>query len=479
MWQQIQPWKKEAEFFQREGTYYRNRKLKDEIVEQLVLLKACRDPVLQMAHAIPMAGHLGRKKTTERVLQRFFWPGVSKDVAEYCRNCSSCQKASSKRVTPAPLIPLPVIAEPFSRIALDIVGSLPSSRSGNHFVLVICDYATRYPEAIPLRSVDAEHVAEQLVQVFSRGDPSGVYRIFFPFELLYGRSVRGPLDVLKETWKAREKTNESVLFYLMIMRERLEKMSQLAQTNTSQAQQGQKTWYDKHARLRSFEPGDKVLVLLPTDTSKFLAQWKGPYPVVKRVSDVLHEVDMIGTQKRNCIFHINMLKRWNEVKSLLYFEEDDADEESLDSGLSTGGKLRSGESQYQELQSLWSDFQDVLQGKPGCTRLIEHSILTGSSIPVRQAPYRLPYAHWEWVKKDMEAMLLDGVIEPSMSDWACPIVLIDGGIRFCVDYGLLQSETGTKGEKLCHYRKGVLVQGCNSELQGLPSGVQVHCSDRP
>ena len=66
---------------------------------------------------------------------------------------------------------------------------------------------------------------------------------------------------------------------------------------------GQNTWYDKHARLRSFEPGDKVLVLLPTDTSKFLAQWKGPYPVVKRVSDVLHEVDMIGTQKRNCIFH--------------------------------------------------------------------------------------------------------------------------------------------------------------------------------
>ena len=83
------------------------------------------------------------------------------------------------------------------------------------------------------------------------------------------------------------------------------------------------------------------------------------------------------------------------------------------------------------------------------------------------------------MKKEMEAMLLDGVIEPSMSDWACPIVLIDGGIRFCVDYGLLQSETGTKGEKLCHYRIGVLVQGCNSELQGLPSGVQVHCSDRP
>ena len=102
------------------------------------------------------------------------------------------------------------------------------------------------------------------------------------------------------------------------------------------------------------------------------------------------------------------------------------------------------ENKYQELQSLCSDFQDVLHGKPGCTMLTEHSIPTGSSIPVRQAPYRLPYAHREWVKKEIEAMLKDGVVEPSMSDWASPIVLIgkkDGGIRFCVDYRKLNVVT--------------------------------------
>ena len=69
---------------------------------------------------------------------------------------------------------------------------------------------------------------------------------FSPFELLM-RSVRGPLDVLKETWEAKEKTDESVVSHLMLMRGRLEKMAQLAQANTSLAQQGQKTWYDKHA----------------------------------------------------------------------------------------------------------------------------------------------------------------------------------------------------------------------------------------
>ena len=102
------------------------------------------------------------------------------------------------------------------------------------------------------------------------------------------------------------------------------------------------------------------------------------------------------------------------------------------------------ENQYQELQSLCSDFQDVLQGKPRCPMLTEHSIPTGSSLPVRQAPYRLPYAHRKWVRKVIEAMLVDGVIEPSMSDWASPIVLIeknDGGIRLCVDYSKLNVVT--------------------------------------
>ncbi len=52
-------------------------------------------------------------------------------------------------------MPLPCISTPFERIALDIIGPLPRNRSGNRYVLVICDYGTRYPEA---KLIDAEHV---------------------------------------------------------------------------------------------------------------------------------------------------------------------------------------------------------------------------------------------------------------------------------------------------------------------------------
>ena len=64
--------------------------------------------------------------------------------------------------------PIPVVTEPFERMAMDIVGPLPRRRAGNRYVLVMCDYATKYPEAVPLRSIDAEHVAEELVKVFAR-----------------------------------------------------------------------------------------------------------------------------------------------------------------------------------------------------------------------------------------------------------------------------------------------------------------------
>lgn len=66
------------------------------------------------------------------------------------------------------LQPLPIMDESFKRIAMDIIGPLPKSRSGKRFVLVIVDYATRYPEAIVLRTIDAGTIADKLIQVFAR-----------------------------------------------------------------------------------------------------------------------------------------------------------------------------------------------------------------------------------------------------------------------------------------------------------------------
>ena len=113
-------------------------------------------------------GHLGRKKTFNCIALRFYWPTMYKEVANFCRSCETCQRFRRHKTCRVPLVPLPIVEESFARIAMDIVGPLSLSRLGNRYVLVICDYGTKYPEAVPLKSIDAKAVAEELMVIFSR-----------------------------------------------------------------------------------------------------------------------------------------------------------------------------------------------------------------------------------------------------------------------------------------------------------------------
>ena len=93
---------------------------------------------------------------------------------------------------------------------------------------------------------------------------------FSPFKLLYGRSVRGPIAILRELWSG-EVNDEQVLStfqYLIELRERLEQTCQLARDYLEKVQFKQKTYYDKCARSHKFDVGDKVLLLLPTESNK-------------------------------------------------------------------------------------------------------------------------------------------------------------------------------------------------------------------
>ena len=122
-----------------------------EIVNQIVAPKKYRYQIMHTAHDRPFGGHLGNKKTRERILSHFYWPGIIPDVAKFCKSCENCQKCIPKgRVPKAPLIPIQPMDEPFKRVAIDIVGPLNRTKRGHKYILVICDYATKYPEAIPL-----------------------------------------------------------------------------------------------------------------------------------------------------------------------------------------------------------------------------------------------------------------------------------------------------------------------------------------
>ena len=63
-------------------------------------------------------------KTRDRVLDRFYWPGVKRDIEDYCRACPGCQHTAPRPSVRNPLIPMPLIEVPFDRLALNIVGPL-------------------------------------------------------------------------------------------------------------------------------------------------------------------------------------------------------------------------------------------------------------------------------------------------------------------------------------------------------------------
>ena len=262
---------------------------------------------------------------------------------------------------------------------------------------------------------------------------------FSPFELLYGRQIRGPLK------DARSKSPESVVSYVLLMQERLHTLRDLVRTNMQGAQQLQKTWYDKNARSRQLKPGDQVLVLLPTSSSKLLAEWQGPYEISQRIGKVNYEVVMPNRRKRQQLFHINMLRQWHSPTATSCWAAEVTDIDEGDGAdvvaflePDAAGSPKIGEhlspAQATELKALWQHFASILDENPGRTTMVEHRIPTEHAHPIRLSPYRIPHAYrWD----ELQSMEQAGIIERSSSECAAPIVLVkkkDNTLRMCVDY---------------------------------------------
>ena len=204
--------------------------------------------------------------------------------------------------------------------------------------------------------------------------------------------------------------------YVLDLRELLEDTLKLAQQQLKLSQAKQKCYYDKRTTVRRFQPGDEVLVLLPTDTNKLLLQWKGPDDVTRVVGPNDYKVLMKGKEKT---LHANLLKKYfvrddSLIGNVVSTVQDDhrqnipsgvavvedyepdatvqgTDDPSADV-LSTedfpeigasGPKesvtdLKFGDGlsteQVRELQSLTSQYSDIFSDCPGDSNLTEHHI---------------------------------------------------------------------------------------------------------
>ena len=110
-----------------------------------------------------------------------------------------------------------------------------------------------------------------------------------------------------------------------------------------------------------------------------------------------------------------------------------------------GAELSSAEKA--RLEELLDEFEDVVakdSSDLGRTSKVYHRIPTGDAAPIKQAPRLVPFYQREELERKLREMLDNGIIKPSTSPWASPVVLVrkkDGGTRVCADYGRLNDVT--------------------------------------
>ncbi|CAC5395525.1 unnamed protein product [Mytilus coruscus] len=109
-----------------------------------------KDEVLSQLHNSITSGHLGQKKTKEKLAQRFFWFEMKEDISIWISKCDVCEaiKPPVKHAR-APLGSM-LTGGPLDRLATDILGPLPVTPRDNRYILAISDHFTKWVEIFPI-----------------------------------------------------------------------------------------------------------------------------------------------------------------------------------------------------------------------------------------------------------------------------------------------------------------------------------------
>lgn len=215
-----------------------------------------------------------------------------------------------------------------------------------------------------------------------------------------------------------------------------------------------KVWYDKNAKVRIFQPGDKVLVFLPVPGQPLQAKYCGPYEIETKINDLNYIVKTPGRRKQNRVCHVNMLKpyfeRKNECESKIVatlanaggsqrtHDKQDVDQSFSFETLKQPVKLNNSDilanldskmahltfDQREKLKNLVFSFKNICPDVPNKATAACHDVDIGDAAPIKQHPYQLNPLKREVMRNEIQYMLDNDIIEPSNSDWSSPSLLV-------------------------------------------------------
>ncbi|XP_070198733.1 uncharacterized protein [Littorina saxatilis] len=385
-----------------------NRKGEESL--KVILPKSFRSKVLAFGHDHPMAGHQGQRRTAERITREFWWPCCGVEIRRYCLSCDACQRSAPKHLTKkVPLGKMPVFETAFRRVAVDIIGPiLPMSENKKRYILVMVDFATRYPEAVALKDIHAETVADALWDFWTR--------LSIPSEILSDNGSQFTGTLMQEvTELLRIKRKTSAVFH---------------PAGNVQVRKKEKVFHVN--LLKSYVEREQPV----TD---------GTIPVAvveEEEEEVIVSVVVEEDETTN-----DDIFRLDSQRTIPTFETKRT--EGLDH-VHFSEKLT--QSQRTEARQICADRLDNLTDVPLTTNLTTCRIEVTDKKPVYIRPRPIPHAYVKMVENEVEEMLKLGVIEPANSAYNSPIVLVkkkeEGKYRFCADLRGLNDVTVFDGEPI-------------------------------
>ncbi|GJW09121.1 putative reverse transcriptase domain-containing protein [Tanacetum coccineum] len=293
-----------------------------------------RTQIMNEAHKSKYSIHLGVDKMYYDLRDRYWWPGMKKDIAEYVSRCLTCLKVKARHQRPSGLLQqpeIPVIVDLLTKSAhfLPMREDYKIERLARLYlkeivarhgvpISIISDRDSRFTsrfwqsmqEALGTRlDIRSWDVHLPLVE-FSYNNSYHASVRCAPFEALYGRKYRSPI-----MW---DEVGEGQLIGPELVQETTKKISQI-KDRLKAARDRQKSYADKRRKPLEFSVGDYVLLKVSPwkgvvrfgKKGKLAPRFVGPFEIIKKVGPVAYQLDL--PEELNGVhdtFHVSNLEKY-------------------------------------------------------------------------------------------------------------------------------------------------------------------------
>ncbi|KAI1304663.1 Retrovirus-related Pol polyprotein from transposon [Halotydeus destructor] len=170
-----------------ESELHRDYSIRDKILYKVIEVKSqpklvvvapkkLRGDILHAVHDDVLGGHLGVRKTLDKVQRRFYFPKMTDYINKYVRSCNACQHRKHSTLKKARLLQPIAVGGAFETVGCDLLGPFVKTDAGNKHVIVATDYLTKFVITKAVPNGSAQEVARFFLEeiVCRHGCPSKI-----------------------------------------------------------------------------------------------------------------------------------------------------------------------------------------------------------------------------------------------------------------------------------------------------------------